>query len=114
MAKKSMNLHVENWAREYWEQAMASREGLEVEFLTKKEAEIFRFGLYRARNVDRTLNKEIYPEGDPLHGRSVWDALVLKIIPNSRGTTSVMILPVSLAAPRPKSITLLGGPDVEA
>jgi len=102
-----MNPHVEAWARDYWEQALTQPAGIEVEFLTKKEAEAFRFGLYRARNVDRVLNREIYPEGDELHGRSAWDHLLLKLVTTSRGSHSVLILPSVLAAPRPKSVSPL-------
>lgn len=81
--------------------------GIELEFFSKAEAETFRFGLYRARNVDRELNREIYPPGEDLHGKSVWDSLCARISKAERGTWLVTITPADLAAPRPKSITIL-------
>lgn len=104
---KSLNPHIESWAREFWESAVAAPSGIEFEFYYRKEAESFRFGLYRARNVDRELNKEIYPPGEELHGKSLWDSLTIKIAKSARDTWLVTVIPTDLAAPRPKAITLL-------
>lgn len=39
----------------------------------------FRMRLHTARAIDRRDNAAVYPVGDPMHGTSVYDALIIRI-----------------------------------
>jgi len=52
--------------------------GLKVQFANENEATHFRQRLHNARYVDRLDNTKVYPEGHPMHGRSVYDVINIR------------------------------------
>lgn len=52
--------------------------GLRVLFATRNEAIHFRQRLHNARYVDRRDNAEVYAEGHPMYGRSVYDVINIR------------------------------------
>lgn len=59
--------------------AVSDPKGVRVGFSEKGEATFFRMRLHNARKIDRRNNAKIYPEGDPMHGQSIYDRLVVQI-----------------------------------
>jgi hypothetical protein len=64
---------------EIMNQALEDEEGARVELKSHDEANNFRMRLNAARTVMRENNREVYPPGDQMHGRSVFDGLVFRI-----------------------------------
>ena len=60
------------------DKALASEKGVQLRFADEKTAMTFRGRVHTLRYLDRKENKRIYPEGDPMHGRSVYDPLMVK------------------------------------
>lgn len=77
----AQNPHLASWAREIWEMAIESKSGLSLSYESKRAAEAARFALYTARNSNRRENAEIFPEGDPQHGKSPWDVFRVQVDP---------------------------------
>jgi hypothetical protein len=67
------------------ERASADPKGIRIEFSDRGEASAFRFRLHHARRVDREKNKEIYKEGDPLYGSSIFDPIVCRLKQDTSG-----------------------------
>src|SRR4030095_8327979 len=61
------------------DQAIADAKGIRIKFATQEEAWHFRIRLHTARRIDRTDNMETYPLGNPMHGRSAYDPLTMRI-----------------------------------
>lgn len=48
--------------------------------LTRGDAWQFRLRMHNARQIDRRDNKDLFPDpGEPLHGRSIYDPLLIQI-----------------------------------
>jgi hypothetical protein len=61
------------------DKALADPKGIKVKFSTGEDAWHFRIRLHTARKIDRLDNKDIYEPGQPMHGRSVYDQLTMRI-----------------------------------
>jgi hypothetical protein len=61
------------------EQAINDQKGIKVKFDSYDDAFNFRLRLHSARRIDRTENMQMYPEGHPMHGRSVYDPITCRI-----------------------------------
>lgn len=53
--------------------------------LSRGDAWQFRLRMHNARQIDRKDNKELYEVGTKLHGRSVYDPLLIQIKPDIEG-----------------------------
>ena len=53
--------------------------------------------LHRARQIDRDQNSEVYPEGDPKHGVSEYDTLVIRSPKEEKGKWWIYIEPRAIA-----------------
>ena len=61
------------------DKAIADPKGIKVKFAKGEDAWHFRIRLHTARKIDRIDNKEVYEQGHPMHGRSVYDQLTMRI-----------------------------------
>jgi len=64
---------------ELMDKAIADPKGIKVKFAAGEDAWHFRIRLHTARKIDRIDNKDIYDVGHPMHGRSVYDQLTMRI-----------------------------------
>jgi hypothetical protein len=60
--------------------AIESPDGLDVNCGTYAQAVVFRRRCNHFRKLDRLSNETIYPEEHRMHGRSVYDTLVLSLL----------------------------------
>ena len=61
------------------DKAIADPKGIKIKFSAGEDAWHFRIRLHTARKIDRQDNKDIYDQGHPMHGRSVYDQLTMRI-----------------------------------
>ena len=73
--------------REMLDRALQSERGLRVKLKTKGAGNNLRQRASYFRQLDRRENKKVYPEGDPMHGRSAYDVLILKLVEPDAGDT---------------------------
>ena len=64
---------------EHLERAKDSPRGIRLLMESRDAAHTYRSRLHYARRIDRDKNKEIFKEGDPLFGSSVYDNIVVRI-----------------------------------
>jgi hypothetical protein len=64
---------------ELMEKAIEDQKGIRVKFATEQDAWLYRLRLHNARKIDRKENEEIYEKGHAMHGRSVYDALIMRL-----------------------------------
>lgn len=64
---------------EVLDKAIANQKGIRVEVSDLGAGRHYRVRLHQARSIDRKDNKETYPEDHKLHGRSVYDQLVVRL-----------------------------------
>lgn len=62
-----------------WKAALDDAEGARVKMTDFDAANHFRMRMHTARAIDRRDNKEIYEQGDKMHGASIYDPLVVRI-----------------------------------
>jgi hypothetical protein len=60
------------------DKALESEKGVRLRFPDAKAAMTFKGRVHSLRFLDRKENKKIYPPDDPMHGRSVYDPLMVK------------------------------------
>jgi hypothetical protein len=48
--------------------------------------------LYYARAAERKHNKKIFPQDNAMHGRSYFDNLVIRLVPDPKSPTGIEIL----------------------
>jgi len=68
--------------------ALESPRGLSFEFPTAGEAHYYYMRLQNIRGKERKQNREVYPQGDPMHGKSSFEDLVIQ---HTKGTTTVTL-----------------------
>lgn len=61
------------------EKAINDPKGIRVKFATYEDAFNFRLRLHSARKIDRRDNLDTYSEGHPMHGRSIYDQITVRI-----------------------------------
>jgi len=63
------------------EQAISDQypKGIRIKCASYEDAMHFRLRLHKARKIDRKDNLEVYPPGDIMHGKSVYDSLIMRI-----------------------------------
>mgnify|MGYP001604604296 CR=1 FL=1 len=64
---------------EVLDKAIANQKGIRVQVDDFGAGNNYRLRLHQARAIDRKDNRETFPEGHKLHGRSVYDQLVVRI-----------------------------------
>ena len=64
--------------RSVLDRALASEKGVLLRFADEKAAMTFKGRVHSLRYLDRKENSKIYPDGDPMYGRSVYDPLMVK------------------------------------
>jgi hypothetical protein len=64
---------------EHFNRALAAERGIVIECASEGQANRLRQRLNTYRVRIRTLNSKIYPEGDPMNGKSQWDHLICRI-----------------------------------
>src|SRR5882672_4516412 len=70
------------------DKAIADPKGIKVKFAQGEDAWHFRIRLHTARKIDRNDNRDIYDQGHPMHGRSVYDQLTMRIRLEDRSNLS--------------------------
>ena len=65
--------------REFMNKAAAAKKGWTVTFAERGSATAFRLRCYTARMRELKRNIKLYPEGEHMHGRTVWDQLIFLI-----------------------------------
>lgn len=73
-------------AYEVLDRALAARRGVRITFEDVGAARSFQLRLNKARALNREDNAETYPAGEPLHGRSEYDTLLIQFRSNGEGT----------------------------
>jgi hypothetical protein len=61
------------------EKALADEIGARIRMPSIEAATHLRARIHQARKIDRVENIKAYEEGDPMHGQSVYDKLVLRL-----------------------------------
>lgn len=59
--------------------ALNDEKGARVEMPDVEQATFLRMRLHNARKIDRKDNTEVYSEGDPMYGQSIYDKLTVRI-----------------------------------
>lgn len=62
-----------------FDRALSQEKGIRIKFSNADDAWRFRFRLNTARRVDRQDNRMTYEEDHPMHGRSAYDVLTVRI-----------------------------------
>jgi hypothetical protein len=70
---------------ELMEKAISDPKGIQIKFARDEDAWHFRVRLHTARRIDRTDNLKLFEEGHMMHGKSPYDALVMRIRENKNG-----------------------------
>jgi hypothetical protein len=65
--------------RTYMDQALDAEKGIKITAETPGKAINLRQRFYKAISLDRKANFELYPAGDPNHGRSAYDKLSIAV-----------------------------------
>jgi hypothetical protein len=68
------------------DQAIADDRGIRVKLESQGSATQFRMRLNQARRLDRQDNKEALPEDHPMHGRSEYDKLTIRLFTDDEGS----------------------------
>lgn len=66
-----------NDVRAVCDRALANGRGLNITCNDLSEAHSLRFRIYAMRNLDRAANSRTYAADHPMHGKSVYDQLML-------------------------------------
>jgi hypothetical protein len=61
------------------ERAINDSKGVRIKFATYEDAFTFRLRIHKARQLDRSENRDIYEEGHKLYGHSIYDQISCKI-----------------------------------
>jgi hypothetical protein len=93
------------------DKAIADPKGIQVKFAAGEEAWHFRIRLHTARKIDRHDNMQTYPESHPMHGKSVYDVLTMRI--RSEGPNGMAWLRLERIDAREFEIESLSEPEVE-
>lgn len=59
--------------------ALEDERGVRIQCSDQDKATFLRMRMHNARKIDRKDNAEIYPEGEPMHGQSIYDKLAIRI-----------------------------------
>ena len=73
----------------------------------------FSMRMHQARAIDRQDNKELFPPGDPLYGRSIYDALIVQLKEDAEGKWWVYVSHTEINQSEIESLSELeaGAPD---
>lgn len=77
--------------QEVADRAIANGRGVRVSCSTLGEAHVLRSRLYKMRDLDRKSNRKIYAEDHELHGRSVYDPLLLTPMQDEKGQIFLVV-----------------------
>lgn len=94
------------------DKAIADPKGIKIKFGLEAEAWHFRIRLHTARKIDRADNKITYMDVHPMHGKSVYDVLTMRIAtPN--GPNGIAWLRLERIDAREFEIESLADPEPE-
>lgn len=65
--------------REIFDRALNSKRGIRIPCSSRGSAMVLRSRFNYFRKMDRTQNAEVYPPDHPMHKRSAYDRLILRI-----------------------------------
>jgi hypothetical protein len=74
-----------------WQRALESPNGVRLKLLDEVQARDIRARLYHARAAQRRAHLKVYPEGDPMRGKSFYEHLTAK-----RQGAELLIVPGTL------------------
>lgn len=94
---------------ELMDQALENTKGVKISFGEKGYALHYRTRLHTARTICRNDNRQAYPENHTLHGRSIYDGLVVREPREEGGLWWVYIEKIVLNS---ANIVPLGEPEV--
>lgn len=95
--------------QDLFEKAMDDPKGVRVFIGTKEMARFFVMRMHKCRQINRRDNKDIYPEGEPMHGASAWDKIKCSMKEDEEGQWWVYAEKVELD---PSLVESLSEPDV--
>src|SRR5215831_4905652 len=64
---------------ELMEKAMEDPKGIRIKFATEQDAWLYRLRLHSARKIDRRDNMDNYEVGHGMHGKSIYDTLIMRL-----------------------------------
>lgn len=64
--------------RDAFDRALASPRGIKILTESRSAMLHLKHRLYKFRNTDRKVSKDLYPPGDPRFGTSIYDALAIQ------------------------------------
>jgi hypothetical protein len=67
------------------EKALEDQKGIRIKYATEQDAWLYRLRLHNARKIDRKDNQENYEVGHGMHGRSIYDQLIMRLRPVLNG-----------------------------
>jgi hypothetical protein len=70
---------------ELMEKALEDQKGIRIKYATEQDAWLYRLRLHNARKIDRKDNQENYEAGHGMHGRSIYDQLIMRLRPVLNG-----------------------------
>lgn len=79
-----------------FERALQAPKGIRIACRSRGEAVVLRSRFNYYRKLDRKRNESIYEPDHPMHGRSPYDRLVLRIPPKGNGDYILYIEPRSV------------------
>jgi hypothetical protein len=75
----STNIEIHQPFLDIWQRALESSKGIRLLFETRDEAFHTQQRLYQARQAERRNNAKVYPQGHPLHGKSHYASLMVRL-----------------------------------
>lgn len=86
--------------RDFMNKALEAKKGWRARFEERGSAVSFRMRCYTARRRELAFNIKLYPEGEMMHGKTVWDGLVFllreakggwEVVASTNGAAGIMI-----------------------
>lgn len=76
---------------EHFDRAASSPRGIRIYMESEKSAIYLRNRLHQARSLDRRESRRTYPSDHPAHGKSLYDSLVVRLLPPAEGETGYWV-----------------------
>lgn len=81
-----------------FDQALDARKGIRIEYGSESMTNYQASRFNKARTLDRIKNCSIHPEGAPLHGKSIYDAISIRKRSDNDGVWYVVLVKIEAAA----------------
>ncbi len=81
-----------------FDKALEAAKGIRIEYGEEKVAGYHGLRFNKARSLDRERNAKIYPEGDAMHGQSLYDAISIRRRQDDEGIWYVILVKIEAVA----------------